>query len=212
MFARYDGESGGFEHMAAGVLAHGKAVIMEDDNRLCSYINLSKNFYTRDSVGPTYNVSDSLSQLTHSFASQITSGVGNWYTNLDATYFEREQFADIMELMRNEHMVNYAREKDYTSDVAYIIDEDLYQNLAYDFWPNYEMMYGLLYEQRYELTRIGVSMDYYSMTDLEEGLVPDHKVYIMLSPVEVDASEEEAIASATPYDSDFDVPCYGVVC
>lgn len=190
---RYDGESGGFEHMAAGVLAHGKAVIMEDDNRLCSYINLSKNFYTRDSVGPTYNISDSLSQLTHSFASQITSGVGNWYTNLDATYFEREQFADIMELMRNEHMVNYAREKDYTSDVAYIIDEDLYQNLAYDFWPNYEMMYELLYEQRYELTRIGVSMDYYSMTDLEEGLVPDHKVYIMLSPVEVDASEEEAI-------------------
>ena len=90
-------------------------------------------------------------------------------------------------------MVNYAREKDYTSDVAYIIDEDLYQNLAYDFWPNYEMMYELLYEQRYELTRIGVSMDYYSMTDLEEGLVPDHKVYIMLSPVEVDASEEEAI-------------------
>lgn len=190
---RYDGESGGFEHMADGVLAHGKAVIMEDDNRLCSYINLSKNFYTRDSVGPTYNVSDSLSQLTHSFVSQITSGVGNWYHNLDYTYFEREQFSDLMELMRNEHMVNYATDKNYTCDVAYIIDEDLYHNLAYDYWSNYEMMYELLYEQRYELTRIGVPMDYYSMTDLEEGLVPDHKVYIMLSPVEIDASEEGAI-------------------
>lgn len=190
---RYDGESGGFEHMADGVLAHGKAVIMEDDFRTCSYINLGSEFYTRDSVGPTYNMSDTLSMMTHSFANQITSGVGNWYYNIVNTAFDRKQFSDLIELMHNEHMVNYAREKSYKNDVAYIIDEDLYYQLAYDYYPNYEMMYELLYEQRYELSRIGVAMDYYSMTDLEEGLVPDYKVYIMLSPVEIDASEEEAI-------------------
>ncbi len=190
---RYDGENGGFEQMADGVMAHGKVVMMEDDLRLCSFINMGKNFYTRDSMGPTYNVSDSLSTLIRSFSNQITSGLGNWYYNLEGSFFGREQFGDVMEIMSNEHMVNYAREKDYKTDVAYIIDEDLYSQMAAEFYPNHEVMLEMLYEQRWELSRLGCRMQYYSMTDLEEGLVPDYKVYLMLTSADMDQSERDAV-------------------
>lgn len=190
---RYDGETAGFMHLVDGVLAHGKAIMIEDDLRVCSWENLAKNFFTRDAVGPTYNMSDSISQMEREFAAQITNNVGNWYFNLESGWFDREEFSDLMEILRDESVVNLAREKDCKDEVCFIVDEDMYENLAYDFYANYEAFYWIIHQQRYELSKIGVPVDLYSMTDLEEGLVPDHKVYIMMSPVEIDKSEQEAI-------------------
>ena len=44
-----------------------------------------------------------------------------------------------------------------------------------------------------ELSRIGVSVDTYLMSDLAKGLIPEHKIYIMLSPIEVDTEEKAAV-------------------
>ena len=190
---RYDGETAGFMHMVNGVLAHGKAVIVEDDLRVCSWENFAKNFFTRDEVGPTYTMSDSISQMEREFAAQVTNNVGNWYFDLEGTWFDREQFSEIMECFYNETVVNLSREKDCKDEVCFIVDEDVYEYAAYNFWANYEAFFWIMQMQRYELSKIGVSIDFYSMTDLEDGLVPDYKVYFMMSPVEVDESEQKAI-------------------
>lgn len=192
---RYDGEVSGSMAMVDSVLAHGKAVMVEDDLRLCPFFNTADNFYTRDTVGPTYNVSDSLSQLTRNFAVELTSNIGNWYLNLNGMYFERKQFADLLEIMNNEATVNLSREKDCDNDVCYIIDADMYEKLAYSDGndTSYELLYWLVYEQRFRFARMGTSIDCYTMGDLVAGLVPDHKVYFMLSAVEMTEDERKAV-------------------
>ena len=192
--SRYDGEAGGIMQMVDSVLLHDKAVIVEDDNRLCSFIDVGSNFYTRDTVGPTYNVWDSISQLSRNFAMQIANNTGNWYLNLGGNYFERQKFSDLIAICRNEQMVNLSREKDDIGDVCYIIDEDMYENQSYDGFDNaYEFLYPLIAEQRLEFAKSGVMPDQYLMSDLRKGNVPDHKVYFMLSPVALNEEEREAI-------------------
>ena len=191
---RYDGESGSYMQMVESVLAHGKAIVVENDVRTSTYNQLSSEFLTREDVGPTYTVSDTLSQLGRNFANEITRGVGQWYYNMWGSWFEHKQFSDLIEVMHNEKVVNQARETEYNSEICYIIDEDMFTYLAYgNFYANYNMVQWLLKEQRYELARIGVPVDMYCMSDLEKGLVPDYKIYVMLAPVEIDASEKAAV-------------------
>ena len=190
---RYDGQAGSYMQMVESVLAHDKALIVENDTRTSAWNNLSTEMLTRESMGPTYNVSDTLSQLERDFANQLTRGVGQWYYNMWGTWFEHQQYSDLIEIMYNERVVNQARKTEYQSDICYIIDEDMYTYMAYgDFNANYDVLYWLLFEQRSELARIGVSVDMYCMSDLEKGLVPDYKIYIMLSPIEMDESERAA--------------------
>ena len=191
---RYDGESGGYMQMIDSIQAHGKAVMIENDNRLCSYIDLSTNFYTRDAVGPTYTVLDSISQIERDFANQITSQVGQWWFNMWGNFFLNEQFSNLIGDMYREVKINTARPSDYQSDICYIIDEDMFTYLAYNgFYNNYDFLYPLLYGQRQELAKIGATYDMYYMSDLEKGLIPDYPIYMIMAPVEMDEAERNAV-------------------
>lgn len=190
---RYDGEAAVYMHMLDGVLANGKAIIMEDDLRLCPWATNTREFFTRDDVGPTYNMSDSISQIERNYAAQITYNVGNWYYDMEMSWFNRKEFGDTIEIANNESVLNLAREKDSQSDICYIIDEEFYENLAYDYYANYDITWWLLHEQRAEFGKLGLNLDSYHMSDLRKGLVPDHKIYIMLSPVRLDDEERAAI-------------------
>lgn len=190
---RYDGEALGFMHMVNGVLANGKALIMEDDLRVCSWENLTSNFFTRNEVGPTYTMSNSISQMERSFSAEITNNVGNWFFDLGGSWFNREEFSDVIEIMHNEATLNLYTEKDCKDEICFIIDEDMYENMAYDFYGNFDVFYWLILEQRYEMGRMGLPYDSYSMSDLKNGIVPDYKVYLMFSPVEMDEAERKAV-------------------
>ncbi len=191
---RYDGESGGNMQMIDSILAHDKAVMIENDNRLCSYVDLKTNFYTRDAVGPTYNVWDSVSQIERDFANQLTTQTGQWWLNMWGNFFLNEQFTDLIGQMFREMKLNMDRTSNYQNEICYILDEDMYTYLAYNsFDSNYEFLYALLYEQRQELAKIGTAYDMYLMSDLEKGLVADYKVYMLISPVEMDEAERQAV-------------------
>lgn len=191
---RYDGESGGYMQMIDSIQAHGKAVMVENDNRLCSYVQLSTNFYIRDAVGPTYTVWDSVSQIQRDFANQLTTQVGQWWFNMWGNFFLNKQFSDLIGDMYREVKINTTRASDYQSDICYIIDEDMFTYLAYNgFYSNYEFTYPLLYSQRQELAKIGATYDMYYMSDLAKGLIPDYKVYMIMAPIEMDETEREAV-------------------
>lgn len=191
---RYDGEAASYMTMIDSILAHGKAFMCENDNRLCSYVDYTSNYFTRESVGPVYDVWDSLSQIERDFSNQLTKGTGQWWFNMWGNFFSNKQFSGVINNMYREQKVNNSRKTDYQSDICYIIDEDMYTYLAYtDFDSNYDMLYWLLYQQRQELARTGTTHDMYYMSDLVKGLVPEYKIYMMLSPVEVDEEEQQAI-------------------
>lgn len=191
---RYDGEISGSMAMLNSVLAHGKAVMLEDDLRLCTFKNLSQNFYTRDQVGPTYNVSDSVSQLERSFVYQITNNIGNWYLNLTNNFIDLKQFSELIEIFQNEQYVNFSRDKLCEGDVCFILDEANPEYTAFDTNASNEFQYDLLAESRNQFAKIGVPVDSYYMSDVEEGLISDeHKVYIMFSPIEISDERRAAI-------------------
>ena len=189
---RYDGEAAGYMHMIDGILANGKAFVAEDDLRLCSWISYS-NFYTRNEVGPVYDMNNSVSQLIRNASIQLVNNVGNWYYDMWSSWFNREQFGKIFEISQNERKVNLGREKDDTGDVCYIVDDDFIEKFATEFWGSRSLMWWTFHEQRHELAKIGLSCDMYHLSDLKKGLVEDHKLYIMIGCLEIDAEEEEAI-------------------
>ncbi len=191
---RYDGEAAGLMWMIDGCLAAGKALIAEDDLRLCPWTTNTREFLTRDAVGPTFDVADSVSQVERNISVELVNNIGQWHFDIEPGLFSREQFSDVIEIGTNEFVVNLAREKDSTSDVCYIIDEDLYINLAADYWATYNTLYYLLKEQRTEFSKLGMTVDSYHLSDLEKGRVPDdYKIYFMISPVEIDEEEKAAI-------------------
>lgn len=191
---RYDGESGSFMPMINSIKAHGKTFMEENDTRTATYHDYSSNFYTRDSVGPTYTVSDTLSQLQRDFAKELTYNVNQWYYNMWGSWFEHQMFSDQIEVFLNEKYVNMSRNSQYQAEVCYIIDEDMYENLAFTgFSEGYDVLYWLLMQQRYEMAQMGIPVDMYYMSDLKNGYVPDYKVYIMLAPEEIDDAEKQAI-------------------
>ena len=190
---RLDGMAAATTQMIDGVLRKGKAVLIEDDYRTCSYINLAKNFYTRDSVGTSYNVNDTLSAFIKNQAICLTQGASLWYSNIEAIMYEREQFSRVIEVLHGERYIDLSREKSYTGDVAYIMDEDGYEQFSSNQSAIYEPTYEMLYEQKYDLARAGIMTDYYSMGDLVDGIVPDYKVYVMINTMEIDAEEKAAI-------------------
>ena len=190
---RYDGEAAGYMWMTDGCLAAGKALIVEDDLRLCPWTVNGVEFLTRDAVGPTFDMEDSVSQIEREVAKELVDNVGNWYMDLQPGFFSRETFSDVIETATNEFVVNLAREKDSTGDVCYIIDEDLYTNLAHNYWVSYDTLQWLMKASTTEFAKLGMSVDSYHLSDLVKGRVPDHKIYIMLSPVEIDEEEKAAI-------------------
>lgn len=189
---RYDGEAAGYMHMIDGILANGKAFVAEDDLRLCSWITYS-NFYTRNEVGPVYDMNNSVSQLIRNASIQLVNNVGNWYYDMWSAWFIRDQFGEIFEITQNERKVDLSREKDDTGDICYIVDDDFIEKFASEFWGSRSLMWWTFHEQRHELAKIGISSDMYHLSDLKKGLVDDHKIYIMIGCLEIDEEEEAAI-------------------
>ncbi len=190
---RRSGEAAAMCQMVDGFMKKGKAVMLEDDYRACGYVNLSKNFFNRPDVGTSYNMNDSMSNIAKLQAIALTQGTAHWYYDIEGMMFEREEFSRLFEIMQNEKYIEFYREKSYTGEVAYIMDADGYEYNSTDGSAIYDATIEMIFEQKYDLARAGIMVDYYSMGDLVDGNVPDYKVYVMINTIEINAEEKAAI-------------------
>ena len=189
------GYSGDYMSAVDSVTAHGKLYIAEDDNR-----NHTTDMFdapdARASVGWTRTAEQSIEQLKRNFAYALSKGCGLYLYSLAGTYFTDEQLWETASAMMQEMTLSLGLERRGVSDVAVFYDE---QSAAYMPYSGSdltnELLYkGLLLAQRKELYSLGTPYDTYLLDDLEKGLVPEHKVNIMLSCTQVTDAERRAIS------------------
>ena len=118
-----------------------------------------------------------------------------WFFDMRGNWLGDEQFYQVIYDMKKEYDYSYTfTDKSNLNEVAVIVGEETY---AYSTFSGFNAVYhfnNYLYRvQRKSLNTMGAGYDTYSMGDLADGKVPEHKVYIMLSPIEVTKEESAAI-------------------
>lgn len=188
------GYSGDYMSAVDSVTAHGKLYIAEDDDR-----NHTTDMFdapdARAAVGWTRTAEQTVETLKRNFAYAISKGCGLYLYSLAGTYFTDAQVQQLASQMMQEMTLSQGLARKSVSDVAVFYDE---QSAAYMGYSGADLTNELLYKallmyQRRELYSMGVPYDTYVLDDLEKGLVPEHKVNIMLSATQITPSERKAI-------------------
>lgn len=189
------GYSGDYMSAVDSVTAHGKLYIAEDDNR-----NHTTSMFeapdARASVGWTRTAEQSIEQLKRNFAYALSKGCGLYLYSLAGTYFTDKQLWETASAMMQEMTLSLGLERKSVSDIAVFYDEQSPAYMPYSGSDlTNELLYkGLLLTQRKELYNLGAPYDTYLLDDLEKGLVPEHKINIMLSTTQVTEAERRAIS------------------
>lgn len=177
------------------VTAHGKLVVVEEDSRLnMYYIDMAQD--ARASVGATRTMKESVEVLKRNFCYVLSKGQSLDFYDLGGGYFDDDQIYGLMSQMSQESTLSLGLERKSTSEVAVFMDPDMANYFVYHQDSDYkcELLYkSLLNKQREELQNIGAPYDIYLLQDLVDGLVPEHKVNIMLATTQITDVEREAI-------------------
>ena len=196
---RYLGQVSTYMPMIDSILSHGKMYIAEIDHRtsIASSYSENQNYGGGQgiSTGKTYTISETVLQFKRDIVQGLLSGVGMWFFDMRGNWLGDEQFYQVIYDMKKEYDYSFTfTEKSNLNEVAVIVGEETY---AYSTFSGFNAIYhfnNYLYRvQRKSLNTMGAGYDTYSMGDLVDGKVPEHKVYIMLSPIEVTKEESAAI-------------------
>ncbi len=196
---RYLGQASAYMPMIDSILSHGKMYIAEIDHRTSLETSYSDNFQYGSgqgvSTGKTYTIRETVLQYKRDIVQGLLNGVGMWFFDMRGNWLGEEQFYQVIYDMKKEYDYSYTfTNKSNLNEVAVIVGEETY---AYSTLSGVNAIYhfnNYLYRvQRKSLNTMGAGYDTYSMSDLVDGKVPEHKVYIMLSPIEVTKEESAAI-------------------
>jgi len=196
---RYLGQASAYMPMIDSILSHGKMYIAEIDHRTSLETSYSDNFQYGGSqgisTGKTYMINETVLQYKRDIIQGLLNGVGMWFFDMRGNWLGEEQFYQTIYDMKKEYDYSYTfTSKSNLNEVAVIVGEETY---AYSTLSGFNAVYhfnNYLYRvQRKSLNTMGAGYDTYSMSDLVDGKVPEHKVYIMLSPIEVTKEESAAI-------------------
>ncbi len=174
--------------------AHGKLVVVEEDSRMnLNYIAMAQD--ARASVGWTRTTKESIEVLKRNFCYVLSKGQSLDFYDLGGGYFNDDQFYGVMSQMSQESTLSLGLERESTSDVAVFMDTAMSHYFTYSNGNvTDELLYkAVLNEQREELQNIGAPYDVFLLDDLVDGMVPEHKINIMLSTTQITDIEREAI-------------------
>jgi hypothetical protein len=139
------------------------------------------------------NLDESLQLTRREFSNIVTNSAGMYYMDQSATFFNDSY---IMADMANiKHWADYSMNlpRGSVNDVAIIssMESEFYST---DRVSGQNNVSSDLYEgQIKELCQTGAPFDWYLIEDLEEGLIPPHKVYVFLDAFYLTASQRTAI-------------------
>lgn len=176
------GEHGNLRHFPQSLALHGKLFIDEADERThLAQPGLFKHAQTLD---------ESVQVIWRSFANVVTQGVGMWF--MDHT--SREWYADpaffthFKKIKKwADHSVTISKKR--VSEVALITStkSGLYLKGKTDLTAYFNVA------QINQLCKAGAPFDMYLIEDIEEGIVPNYKVYIFLDCFYVSDGQKAAI-------------------
>ena len=185
-YRRGPGQDGILRNYPASLALHNKLFIDEADDR--THLSFPKNFATLAN-----NLDESIQTLNRSFGNVVTANCGMWYMDhTSGKWYDdpkiRENFKKINQ------WANYSMtlpRKD-VAEVAVIsqAESEFYIGGKLDWTAN---MYESRQGQNQDLAKAGAPFSRYFVEDLEDGLVPECKVYIFLDCFYLNDKQRKAI-------------------
>lgn len=107
-------------------------------------------------------------------------------------WFHDPEIYDIFKKAKDEWDYAVKQKVEGTSRIAYVIDDDLITEMAYNFGGTYDYLRQALYMQKESLGHIGTSYDMLFMSDIKDGLDRDYDVFLIVA-ADVDKEERAAL-------------------
>lgn len=172
--------SASYMMMVDSVIAAGKLPIIECDSRTVYY----DNAYTPDLLGEwgkTYTLKDSLEALKRDFANMMIKGAGLWWYDMYGGWFHDPEIYSMIATAQKEWKLAVKNQAKSTSKIAFVVGDDLYTTLAYNFNGTYDFLYQSMYKQKENLGHIGTSYDMLLTSDIIDGIDRDYDVFLILA-------------------------------
>ena len=188
---RLIGMSASYMMMVDSVIAAGKLPIIECDSRTVYFENNS-NPALLGEWGKTYTLKDSIEALKRDFANMMIKGAGLWWYDMYGGWFHDPEIYDMFKKAKDEWDYAVKQKVEGTSRIAYVIDDDLITEMAYNFGGTYDYLRQALYMQKESLGHIGTSYDMLFLSDIKDGLDRDYDVFLIVA-ADVDKEERAAL-------------------
>ena len=178
------GEHGALRCFTQSLALHGKLFIDETDER--THLADKKKVI----FGHADNMEESLAIIWRSFGNVVTQGVGMWYMDhTSGEWFDDPAFFRTFKKIKKlaDDSINLPRKR--VSEVAVIssAQSEFYLARETDLTAQFTV------SQLEQLCRSGAPFDRYFIEDLEDGLLPDYKVYLFLDNFYLTLGQREAI-------------------
>ncbi|MCQ2449657.1 MAG: hypothetical protein MJ132_05665, partial [Clostridia bacterium] len=191
------GESNTYMTMTGSVLSHGKIYISEQDNRTCLSTTYKSSWDAEWSfaTGVEHTLLNTVLAEKRDFAHALIDGSGEWLYDMYGGWLDDDQMYDFISDSKAEFDFSLNVERDNLNDVAVIVGDESYAYMAEGVEENmqYTINYALLQVQRKHLAAMGTGYDTYVMSSFLNNKVPEHKLYIILSPTQIDAKMNNAL-------------------
>ncbi len=191
------GESNTYMTMTGSVMSHGKIYICEQDNRTCLSTTYGASWDAEwsFSTGVEHTLQNTIRAEKRDFAHALIDGSGEWLYDMYGGWLDDDQIYDFISDSKAEFDFSLNVDRDNLNDVAVIVGDESYAYMAEGIIDNmqYTINYALLQVQRKHLAAMGAGYDTYVMSSFLDNKVPEHKVYIILSPTQIDAKMNTAL-------------------
>lgn len=179
-FDRHPGGTAPLMSPIDSVQLHGKLWMIEDDTR--TYLSPPESGFGRADTPQA-----TLWAHQRNFGRLLAHGCGMWWMDLGDGWLAGRDLWEGAARLR-QRWTQTAPPVRPAPDVAVILDEK-----SVFYLPCANTLTQPLAEFRKQLSSIGCSVGYYLMRDLEAGLVPDAKLYLMLNAFAVQPDQREAL-------------------
>ena len=142
--------------------------------------------YTADDLRET------LGLMGREFGNALAEMNGLWWFTLAGDHtFRDKEIMDRVARFSNEASEAVKHRGSRRTDAAVFHSEDAYCRMK---WGPGAITYPLVTDMRRKLSRAGVPVDYYLLSDIADANLPDYKLYVFLNPFYLTDELREAIA------------------
>ena len=178
---RISGYSNSYMQAVTSIVNAGKLCLTEFDERTVHVDMPDQSPSQMDEWGKTYTLEDTINLMKRDAGNVLITGAGCWIYDMTGGWYNDEEIYSCLSLLMKEW--EYALENQDNADnrdVAFIIEDKMPSDYAYNFGASYSALEVNLSRQKEDLAHIGAGYDTFLASDLKKGLAKDYKVYLIV--------------------------------
>lgn len=178
---RQTGYSNSYMQAVTSITNASKLCLAEFDERTVKVDMPDQSPATMDEWGKTYTLEDTIELMNRDAANAMITGAAAWIYDMTGGWYDDEElYKSISLIIKEWEYANSHIDNSNNREVAFIIEDKMPSDYAYNFGGSYSALEVNLSRQKEDLAVIGAGYDTYLASEFKKGLEKDYKVYIFV--------------------------------